>query len=338
VQTIDLRSDTVTRPGPAMRRAMAEAELGDDVYGEDPTVRRLEERAAELLGKQAALFVASGTMANQVAIRTHTRPGDAMIAGQSAHTFLFEGGGAAAISGVQVVLVGEEGFFDAGDVEAALYPVDDDHYPRTRLISAENTHNVSGGRVFPLDAQRRVAALARRRGLALHLDGARLFNAAAASGATPAELAAPWDSVAFCLSKGLGAPVGSLVVGSRDFVCEAHRGRKLLGGGMRQAGVLAAAGLYALEHHRGRLAEDHARAARLAAGLAELPGLSLVREPETNMVLLEAEDARGVVSSAGEAGVLLSRLGPGRIRAVTHMDLDEAAIDEALRRLRRALA
>jgi len=233
MRPIDLRSDTVTRPTQAMRDAMATAEVGDDVYGEDPTVNRLQEVAAELTGKEAALLVPSGTMANQVAIRTHTQPGDALIAGKNSHLYLFESGAAAALSGVQPLLVGEDGLFDADDVLAARFP-GDDHYPRTRLVCVENTHNASGGRVFPLAAQQRIGELARECGLRLHLDGARIWNASVASGIPARELCAPFDSVAFCLSKGLGAPVGSLLCGSQELIERAMRVRKLFGGAIAE--------------------------------------------------------------------------------------------------------
>ena len=333
---IDLRSDTVTRPDEAMREAMARAEVGDDVYGEDPSVNRLQERAAALLGKEAALFVPSGTMANQVAIRAHTEPGDALIAGHSAHSYLYESGGAAALSGVQPVIVGEDGFFDADELRAAIFPADD-HFPRTRLVCLENTHNRSGGRVFPLDAQQRIAALARESGLRLHLDGARLFNAAVASACDPAELAAPHDSVSFCLSKGLGAPVGSLLAGSREFIARAHRFRKMFGGGMRQAGILAAAGLHALDHGIKRLADDHANARRLAEGLAALPGAELLREPETNIVLFSVADVPGFVRATRERGVWINAIGPERLRAVTHRDVSAADVEDALEVIRAVL-
>jgi threonine aldolase len=329
MKAIDLRSDTVTRPTPEMREAIAGAEVGDDVYGEDPTVRRLEEVAAARCGKEAALFVASGTMANQVAVRTWTRPGDAAIAGRGAHAFLYEGGGVAALSGVTPVTVGTDGLFDAEDVAAHVYP-DDSHYPRTRLVCVENTHNRSGGRVFPLDRIHAIAETARAAGLALPLDGARIFNAEVATGIPVTEWAEPFDSVAFCLSKGLGAPVGSLVVGSRDWIARAHRSRKLFGGGMRQAGVLAAAGLWALEHHVKRLAEDHANARRLAHGLRAIAGVREVSEPETNIVLFGTEDAPGFVRRVRGRGLLVGPIAPGRLRAVTHLDVTADDIDAAL--------
>ena len=330
---IDLRSDTVSRPTPAMREAMAKAEVGDDVYGEDPTINRLQELAAALTGKQAALFMPSGTMANQVAIRSHTEPGDALIAGRSSHIFLFESGAAAAVSGVQAVLVGEDGLFDADDLAEAIFPRDD-HYPRTRLVCVENTHNASGGRLFPFDQLQRVSERARAAGLVLHLDGARLFNAAVASGRPARELAGPFDSVAFCLSKGLGAPVGSLLCGSREFIARAHRFRKMLGGGMRQAGIIAAAGVHALEHGIERLAEDHDNARRLAEGLRGLPGVRLQREPETNIVLFSVDDVDDFVPEIRARGVLINAIGPDVLRAVTHLDVSTADIERTLVEIR----
>lgn len=334
---VDLRSDTVTRPTAAMRTAMATAEVGDDVYGEDPTVRRLQELAAGLTGKAAALFVPSGTMANQLAIRAQAEPGDALIAGRDAHVYLYEGGGAAALSGVQAVLIGEGGFFTAADLRHAIAPPDP-HFARSRLVCLENTHNRSGGRVFPLADQIEIATLARERGLAVHLDGARIFNAAIASGSPVAELSAHCDTLSFCLSKGLGAPVGSLLCGSRATIERAHRFRKMFGGGMRQAGILAAAGLYALEHHVERLADDHARAARLAKGLAEVPGVGVPRAPETNMVLCEIERAPLAIDALRHEGVLCGAVGPRAIRLVTHLDIDDAAIETTISAFARVAA
>jgi threonine aldolase len=337
VKTIDLRSDTVTRPTPAMREAIARAEVGDDVYGEDPTVRRLQEAACARLGKEAALFVPSGSMANQVAIRSHTDHGDAVIVGESAHLYLFESGAAGALSGVQFVIVGREGFFGPEDVRDAIYPRES-HFARTRLVCVENTHNRSGGRIFPFDQLRAVGGAAREAGLRLHLDGARIFNAEVATGIPVEEWARPFDSVSFCLSKGLGAPVGSLLVGSRELIDRAHRFRKMFGGGMRQAGILAAAGLYALEHHVKRLADDHSNARRLALGLAEIRGVRLVREPETNMVLFRVPDVGEFVTRSRSCGVLINPIDRETLRAVTHLDVTAEDIDDALERLRRALA
>jgi threonine aldolase len=332
VRSIDLRSDTVTRPTPAMREAMARAEVGDDVYGEDPSVNRLQERVAALLGKPAALLFPSGTMANQASLRLHTRPGDVVIASRDAHILRAEGGAASALSGLQIRTIGRDGTFTAADVRAALHP-NDVHVAPTTLLAVENTHNFAGGRVFPTDLLAEAARAAREAGLALHLDGARLWNAAVALGVEVRTLAAPCDTVSVCLSKGLGAPVGSLVSGSEEQVGRLRRIRKLYGGGMRQAGVLAAAGLHALDHHVTRLAEDHANARRLARGLAAL-GFAVDGEPETNIVMFRAAEDPPFERAARERGVLLGRGGPGRLRAVTHLDVSSADVDEALDRLK----
>ncbi len=332
MKPLDLRSDTVTQPTTGMRQAMAHAHVGDDVYGEDPSVTQLERRAAELMGKERALFVPSGTMANLIAVRCHTQPGDAMLAGEGAHVYLYEGGGAAALAGVHSVIVGRGGLFDADELEAALYP-SDAHFARPRLVCIENTHNRSGGRVFPQLDQLEIARTCRKLGLRLHLDGARIFNAACAQGTTPQALTLPFDSVSFCLSKGLGAPVGSLLCGSRELIDQAHRVRKMLGGGMRQAGVLAAAGSYALEHHVERLALDHANAAAFADGLARVPAVKAVRQPETNIVVFEVSDARDFVARAHERAIWVNALDSRHVRAVTHLDVDRGDIESGLERL-----
>jgi threonine aldolase len=335
MKPIDLRSDTVTRPSAAMREAMARAEVGDDVYGEDPTVNRLQKLAARRLGKEAALFVPSGTMANQLAIRALSRHGDVVLAGTGSHLLRHESGAAAALSGVQIATIGRDGFFDEDDVRAAL-PPDDPHFAPITVVAVENTHNTSGGRVFPLEQVLRVARIVRQHGLRLHLDGARLFNAVIASG-TPADVwAAPFDTVSFCLSKGLGAPVGSLVCGSADLIDRVHRYRKMFGGGMRQAGILAAAGLYALESNVQRLAEDHLNARRLAAGLGEL-GLEIDPMPETNMVLFRVRDETRFAGALRSRGVLLNPVGGRRFRAVTHLDISAADIEEAIARIARCV-
>jgi threonine aldolase len=336
MKTLDLRSDTITRPTPEMRDAMARAEVGDDVYGEDPTVNRLEAHIARLLGKEAALFVPSGTMANQLAIRAQTRHGDVVLAGQNAHVWLYESGGAAALSGVQIDALGHGGLFDGDDVRAAVHP-QDLHYAPAALVAVENTHNVSGGRVFPLDRVQGIGRAAREYGLRVHLDGARLWNAIAATGIAAATWAEPFDTVSCCLSKGLGAPVGSLVAGSAETVGVMRRFRKMLGGGMRQAGVLAAAGLYALEHHLPRLPEDHAHARRLAAGLQEA-GLAVEGPPETNMVMFAAGDVRGFVRATRKRDLLIDPIAPGRLRAVTHLEIGAEDVEDALGRVREALA
>jgi threonine aldolase len=337
---IDLRSDTVTRPGEAMRQAMASAEVGDDVLGDDPTVHRLQERVAKLLGKQAALFVPSGTQANQIALLVHARPGDEVLVGEGAHQMCYESGAAGAIAGVQFTVLGKGGLFDAADVEEAVSPLDSQFAP-TRLVSVEDTHNRGGGRVWPLARMHAVCATARSRGLALHLDGARLLNAAVASGVPASERAAPFDTVSLCLSKGLGAPVGSLLAGSAELVARAHRFRRMLGGAMRQAGVLAAAGLYALEHNVERLTEDHANARRFADIVRGQPGVSVDDTIETNIVMIDlappAPSLPEVFARAYAGGLLLTPMGPRRLRAVTHLDVDRDACERAGRILLEAL-
>lgn len=332
---IDLRSDTVTRPTPAMRRAMAEAEVGDDVYGEDPTINALQERVAALLGKEDALFVPSGSMANQIALKVHTQPGDEVLVGQGAHNWRFESGAAGAISSVQVELLPGDGRFDAAAMRAAYKPEHHLWAPPTRLVSVENTHNMGGGLVWELDALREVAGCARELGLATHLDGARLWNAAVRTGLSEATLAEGFDTVSVCLSKGLGAPVGSLLCGSRALVHKARRVRKMLGGGMRQAGILAAAGLYAIEHHRARLAEDHDNASFLAAELARTPGLAVdTARVHTNIVMVdlmdENLDAHDLAARAAERGLGVGAMSARRVRLVTHLDVDRAACTRAV--------
>lgn len=328
---IDLRSDTVTRPSAGMRRAMADAEVGDDVYGEDPTVRRLEERAAELLGHDAALFVSSGTMGNQLGLLLHCRRGDSVIVGQDAHCQLYESGAAGAIAGVQLDAAGSGGTFTVTEMEAAIYPASAYYMPRTRLVAIENTHNRAGGIVWPRGQVEAVCARARELGLATHLDGARIWNAAVAIGCPPAELAAPFDTVSACFSKGLGAPVGSVLAGDEQAVREARRLRKMLGGAMRQAGVLCAAALYALDHNLPRLAEDHENARRLALGLAAVDGLRVDLDAvQTNIVSFEVASAEAFVERARDAGLLVGAVTPTRVRAVVHLDVDAAAIDRAV--------
>lgn len=332
MRTIDLRSDTVTRPTPAMRDAMARAELGDDVFGEDPTVNALEAEAAARVGKEAAVFVPSGTMANQIAIRLHTRHGDVVLAGQWAHVLRYEAGAASALAGVQIATLASGGLFDADDVRAAIVPATNVHWAPTTLLAAENTHNTSGGRVFPLAQLEAATAAARDAGLATHLDGARLFNAEVATGVPAARWATSFDTVAFCFSKGLGAPVGSVLCGTRDATLRARRLRKQLGGGMRQAGVIAAAARFALEHHVARLADDHANAQRLAEGLAKL-GLPVDPWPETNMVMFRVADTMAFLRGANARGVLVLPVDPGRFRAVTHVDVSSADVDDAIARI-----
>lgn len=335
---IDLRSDTVTRPTPAMRRAMAEAEVGDDVYGEDPTVRRLEERVAELLGKQAALFTPSGTMANQLAIRAHTEPGDAVIAEARSHVLLYERAAPTALSGVlPLTIAGERGLFRPDDLDRLMPPppagMPAGLFPPVKLLCLENTHNAGGGTVWPPGLFAEVVRAGRRHGLAVHLDGARLWNAAVARGVSERTWADPCDSVAVCFSKGLGAPVGSALVGSKALIDRARRFRGMFGGAMRQAGILAAGALHALDHHRERLAEDHANAKRLAEGLAELPGIAIrPGEVETNILYFEVRPltAGRFAELAEDEGVRVLPVGPHRIRCVTHLDVTRADIDRAL--------
>jgi threonine aldolase len=333
VPLADFRSDTSTVPTEAMRRAMANAEVGDDVRGEDPTVRRLEEEAAVLLGKPAALYLPSGTMANQVAIHVHCRPGDELICEERSHVYFFEGGSIARLSGTQVrLLAAANGFPSPGQVEAAVR-VDDAHYPRTRLLVLENTHNMAGGRVADVATMAALAAAARRHGLAVHVDGARLMNASVALGCPARELVADADSVSLCLSKGLGAPVGSVLAGSAAFTAEARRVRKAFGGGMRQAGVIAAAGLLALRDGPALLPHDHERAQRLAHGLAELPFLAV--DPavvETNIVMADLRhgEPAALLAHLQQHGVLAAAAGPRRLRFVLHRDVDDAMVQRCL--------
>ena len=330
---IDLRSDTVTRPTPAMRAAMAAAEVGDDVYGEDPTVNALQRRLADELGFEDALFLPSGTQSNLVALMAHCARGDEYLVGMDAHTYKFEGGGAAVLGSIQPqpIVQADDGTLPLDAVERAIKPVDP-HFARTRVLCLENTWH---GRALPLDYLAQARALCDRRGLALHLDGARLYNAAIASGVAAREVARHFDSVSVCLSKGLGAPVGSVLVGTGGLVDVARRWRKVCGGGMRQAGLLAAAALHALDHHVARLADDHARAARLAAGLADVPGLRVVAQ-HTNMVFIEVPLARQdpLRGHLQQAGIRVSMGYTPAIRLVTHLDIDDAAVDRTIAVLR----
>lgn len=335
---IDLRSDTVTRPTAAMRQAMAEAEVGDDVYGEDPTVEALQREVAELLGKEAALFVSSGTLGNQLAISLLTRPGDEVIVGEGAHVAFYESGAAPALSGVQLAVAGQGGLFGPDDLAARVHAADAYYCPRSSLVCLENTHNRAGGKVFPQAEVLRVTARARALGLRLHLDGARLWNAAARSGLSVAELSAPFDTVSVCFSKGLGAPVGSALAGPRDLLVEARRTRKRWGGGMRQAGILAAGARHALAHHRARLSLDHDHAALLAELVRAAAAPLAPSTPETNIVQLDtgALAAALVADRAREHGVLVAASGPHTLRAVTHLDVTTDDIRAAAAALARA--
>jgi threonine aldolase len=335
---IDLRSDTVTTPSPGMRRAMAEAPVGDDQYGEDPSVNRLQERIAELLGKEAALFVPSGTMANQIGLKILTRPGDEVILGDEAHIVWHESGAGAANSGVQFTVVGQGGLFTAADLRAAYKPPGHIVFPPTTLVAVENTHNRGGGVIFPQEDAVAICDAARELGMASYLDGARLFNAAAASGRSLAELAAPFDLVSVALSKGLGCPVGSVIAGRRDDIARAVRARRMFGGAMRQSGILAAAGLWALDHNLARLVEDHANARLLAERLAGVRSVSLdLATVQSNIVIFHMEegapDAAAVVARAQEVGVLVSAFGARTVRAVTHLDVSRADCELAADRL-----
>ena len=324
---IDLRSDTVTKPTPAMREAMAQAEVGDDVYGEDPTVNRLEAMAAEMLGKEAAVFVPSGVMGNQLALRLHTRPGDEVIVDSTSHLIRYEGGSASSLSGVQLVCVpGNRGRLSPESVEAAIRPKGL-HNPPTTLVCLEQTHNVGGGSIYSLEVIHQIAEVARTHGLSLHLDGARLFNAVISTGVAAADYARPFDTVSFCLSKGLGAPVGSMVVSDAARVQTLRRLRKVFGGGMRQVGILAAAGVYALEHHIARLADDHVNAHYLATLLEDIPGVVVdVKAVETNMVMFQvphsSKTTDTLLADCREAGVLLNAMGDRAFRVVTHLDVN----------------
>ncbi|HTV44118.1 MAG TPA: GntG family PLP-dependent aldolase [Stellaceae bacterium] len=323
---IDLRSDTVTRPSAGMRQAMASAPVGDDQYGEDPTVNHLQERIAALLGKAAALFVPSGTMANQIGLKILTRPGDEVVLGQEAHIVWHESGAGAANSGVQFAPIGSGGLFTAEELRAAYKPPGHIVYPPTTLVAVENTHNRGGGVVFPQAEIVSICAAARELGMKSYLDGARLFNTAAASGCQLAELAAPFDLVSVALSKGLGCPVGSVLAGSQAEIARAHRARRMFGGAMRQSGILAAAGLWALDHNLDRLAEDHANARLLAERLAGLGGVELdLATVQTNIVIFRmaagAPDAAAIVARAQEMGVLVSAFAARTVRAVTHLDV-----------------
>jgi threonine aldolase len=332
---IDLRSDTVTRPTEGMRRAMLEAPVGDDVFGEDPTVNRLEEYVADLLGKEAALYAPSGTMTNQIGVQVNTNRGEEVLLHEGSHIFVYEAGAPAILSSVQLrTLSGENGILDPETVRAAVRPRDV-HFPRSSLLCLENTHNTAGGKVFPLEEFAAVAETAKEHGLKVHLDGARLFNAQAATGIPAREWCGHADTVSVCSSKGLGAPVGSLLAGDEETISEARRARKAFGGGMRQAGIIAAASLYAFENNIERLSEDHERARNLAAGLREA-GYD-AREPDTNLVLVAVDDPPEFLRTLAREGVLATPGKPGFVRLCTHLDVEDSDIETAVEAATRIL-
>jgi threonine aldolase len=336
---IDLRSDTVTRPTPGMRAVMAAAEVGDDVFNEDPSVLRLQERVAGLLGKEAALFVPSGTMSNQICVKAHTQPGDELLCDANCHIYNYEAGGPAVLSGVTCrTIEGTFGILDVSQLEGKVRP-DNEHLVQTRLVCLENTHNRGGGKIYPLEKIRAISAWAHANGLLMHLDGARLWNAVVATGIPPATWAGHFDTVSVCFSKGLGAPVGSALAGPRDFVARARRTRKLFGGGMRQAGILASAALYALDNHVERMAEDHRNAQTIARAIAETSGLRLLPpEVETNLIWFEVHPTLGTAKSVAavlrEKGVLVHPGGPQLLRACTHLDVSAEQAEHAARAIR----
>ncbi len=336
---IDLRSDTVTKPTPAMRDAMLRAEVGDDVFGEDPTVRALEERVAAIFGHEAGLYCASGTLTNQIAVNVHTRPGDEVICEEGAHIYRYEGGGVMANSGCSVKFVtSDRGRFTAEQVEAAIGNASDVHQARTRLVNIENTSNRGGGSVWDINEVERIAALCSHKGLALHMDGARIFNALAVTGDDARRWGRAFHSISICLSKSLGAPVGSVLIGSMDFITQARRVRKRFGGGMRQAGIIAAAGLYAIDNNIARLAEDHASAKKLEVALNALVWVESVMPVMTNIVVFTLRtdaEVDPLLLRLREQGILSIRFGPCMVRMVTHLDVDDADIDRVITGLQR---
>lgn len=339
---IDLRSDTVTKPTASMRAAMARAEVGDDVLAEDPTVNRLQERVADYFGMEAALFVPSGTMANQIAIRLHTVPGDELICETASHVFVWEAGGPAVLSGVTCrTLEGDYGLLDVAQFDGLIRP-DNEHYTRSRLVCLENTHNRGGGRVYPLEQTKAISNWARANGLRMHLDGARLWNAIVASKTSPRDWGRLFDTISVCFSKGLGAPVGSCVAGSKEHIKQAHRIRKLFGGAMRQAGIIAAGALYALENHVERLADDHRHARIIGQAINDSPGLRLdPPDIQTNLIWFEVDPeigtGRDVVNHLADYGILTSCLGPQIVRACTHLDVSVAQAEQAAEAIRNAM-
>jgi len=331
---IDLRSDTVTKPTQEMRKAMFQAEVGDDVYGEDPTVNKLEEKVAKLLGKEASIFVPSGTMANQLCLRAHTHPGDEVIVERYSHIFLDESGAAAALAGVQLhPILGERGILYPEQIERAIHDTEDYHQPPTRLICIENTHNRGGGTIYPPKIVKKISQVAKKYRLLVHMDGARLFNATVALGIDPKEYTQYVDSVILCLSKGLGAPVGSMVAGDKEFIRRVRRFRKMYGGGMRQVGFLAAAGIYALDHHIERLAEDHGKAQKLARALSEIPCIEIdPQKVETNILYFKVKGwtAKEVAERLKQEKILVLPMEDELLRAVTHLDVSWEDIDKAI--------
>lgn len=332
MKTIDLRSDTVTRPDDEMREIMAAAPVGDDVFGEDPTINKLQNTIAEITGKEAALFVASGTQANQIAVNAHTQPGDEVLCEARCHIFNYEGGAAGALSGVQLhPLNGRYGILNPEDVEAAIRP-NDHHYAQTKLISLENTNNRWGGTIYPLKEIKKIRTIARKHRLQMHLDGARLWNASVATSTPLVDYCAPFNSVSLCFSKGLGAPVGSILAGKKSFIEKAHYYRKMYGGGMRQAGILAAAALHAMKHNFNRLADDHRRARTLAEAINQISGLVVnLQTVETNIIIIDSSlcrrKASEIVEYLAEHGIQVLAFSPTRIRAVLHMHITDADIE-----------
>jgi len=333
---VDLRSDTFTKPTPEMRDVMARADVGDDVFGEDPTVNKLQNHVARMFGKKAGLFTASGTMGNQVAINALTQPGQEVIIDSNAHIFYYEAGAPALLSGVQLrTLESEKGILSAEQIEAAIRP-DDVHFPPTSLICLENTHNHAGGTIFPVEEIKKIRKLADTHGIKMHLDGARVWNASVAAGIPLEEYGRYFDSISVCFSKGLGAPVGSCVVGDSDFIKRAHRYRKIYGGGMRQVGIIAAGALYAVENYIDKLKDDHAHARLLAETLASLPGLEIdLSSVQTNIVMIDIQEdskysASQIVDKLRAKGILLLEIGPNRLRAVTHLDVPKEGIKKTI--------
>jgi threonine aldolase len=341
---IDLRSDTVTRPTPGMRAAMAAAEVGDDVFGDDPTVNRLEERVADLLGKEAALYVPSGTMSNQIAVNVHTQPGDELLCDLNCHIYNYEAGGPAILSGVTCrTLDGDSGILDLSQLEDKIRNPDDPHLVKTRMVALENTHNRGGGRIYPIEKIEAISQWAWKNGLIMHLDGARLWNAIVATGIFAREWGKHFDTVSVCFSKGLGAPVGSALAGTKAVIAKARRTRKLFGGGMRQAGIIAAGCLYALDHHVERLADDHRNAQILAQAIANTPGLHLEpTEVDTNLIWFRLDPAIGnakdMTARLKQNGVLVHAAGPQKIRACTHLDVSKAQAEHAAETMRKVVA